>query len=141
MSDSDVGVFSNGRDRRRWSAIEKRAVVMESYKPGMNASIVARKHGISPARFYYWRKKIEEGSLVAVGSKDRVVPISKLRDVERRNEELERLLGQKTAEQARTQKDYDRVKMDYEIVKDALRIAGKKKLIPQSKLQELGNIL
>jgi putative transposase len=32
--------------RRRWSADEKAALVRETYEPGMNVSLVARKHGV-----------------------------------------------------------------------------------------------
>lgn len=141
MSRSVVSAHSCGRTRRRWSAVNKRALVMESYETGMNVSLVARKYGIGPALLYRWRKKVEEGSLIAVESNGGVVPISKFRALERKNEQLERLLGQKTAELSFAKGDYDKMKMDYDIVKDALRIAGKKKLIPQSKLQELGSIL
>jgi len=33
--------------RRRWSAAEKAAVVAESLQPGINVSMVARRHGVS----------------------------------------------------------------------------------------------
>ena len=55
-----------------------------------------------------------------------VVPISKFRDLERENEQLKRLVEQKTAELATIKGDCNKIKMDYEIVKEALRITTKK---------------
>ena len=60
MSNSEVGAFPCGRVRRRWSAVKKRALVMESYEAGMSVSLVARKYGIRPALLYRWRKKVED---------------------------------------------------------------------------------
>ena len=36
--------------RRRWSADEKATLARETYKPGMNVFLVARKHGISASQ-------------------------------------------------------------------------------------------
>lgn len=38
--------------QRRWSAAEKAALVRETYEPGMNVSLVARKHGISGSQLF-----------------------------------------------------------------------------------------
>ncbi|MFN7191891.1 MAG: transposase, partial [Rhodospirillales bacterium] len=36
--------------RRRWSPSEKVAIVQETYEPGVTVSLVARRHGLSPAQ-------------------------------------------------------------------------------------------
>ena len=46
-----------GRERRRrWSAEEKSEIVIESLRPGVSVSWVARRHGISPSQLFGWRK-------------------------------------------------------------------------------------
>ncbi len=126
MSVSGVDATSSGRVRRRWSAEEKRAMVMESYEVGKSVSIVARRYGICPSRFYYWRKQIEEGSLVAIQSNGGVVSAAKHQALERRAKNLERLLGRKAEEYAALEHEHERVKMDRDILRDAVRISGKK---------------
>lgn len=44
------------RRRRRWSAAEKAAVVAESLQPGINVSMVARRHGVSRGLLQKWRQ-------------------------------------------------------------------------------------
>ncbi len=55
-------VVETGR-RRRWSLEAKRRIVEESLVPGMTASSVARRHGISPSHLFLWRKAHREGGL------------------------------------------------------------------------------
>ena len=55
-------VVETGR-RRRWSLEAKRRIVEESLVEGMTASSVARRHGISPAHLFLWRKAHREGGL------------------------------------------------------------------------------
>lgn len=46
-----------GRERRRrWSAEEKSEIVIESLRPGVSVSWVARRHGLSPSQLFGWRK-------------------------------------------------------------------------------------
>jgi len=63
-------------EKRRWSAAEKSALMRETYEPGMNVSLVARKHGISASQLFNWRKLEQESALVAVYSGESVVPVS-----------------------------------------------------------------
>ena len=51
-------ILINGRDRRRsWSADERRAILEEPFAGGSLPSEVARRHYISTAQLYSWRKK------------------------------------------------------------------------------------
>jgi transposase-like protein len=45
-----------GKERRRWSAAEKRAIVAETIASG-SVTRVARRHGANPAMVFAWRKK------------------------------------------------------------------------------------
>lgn len=113
-------VITSVQRRRRWAPAEKKSIVMETYEPGMTVSYVARKHGIAPSQLFYWRRRMEEGAIMAVGSEEAVVPTSQLKDLEKRIRRLERLLGQKTEE--------------VECLKEAVKIAREKKLISRKPL-------
>lgn len=114
-------VITSIQRRRRWAPAEKKAVVMETYAPGMTVSYVARKHGIAPSQLFYWRRRMDEGAIMAVGSEENVVPESQMKELEKRIKRLERLLGQKTEE--------------VEILKEAVKIAREKKLISRMPLE------
>ena len=58
-------------------------------------SLVARQHGLTAAQLFKWRKAYLEGSLVAVGANETVVPASELQEAMRRTKQLEGALGRK----------------------------------------------
>ena len=66
---------------------------------------------------------MEDGALTGVGSEERVVPESQIKELELRIRQLERVLGQKT--------------LDIEILKEAVRIGREKKLISRQPLRGL----
>ena len=68
---------------------------------------------------------MEEGALTAVGSEERVVPESQVRELESKIRQLERIIGQKT--------------VDIEILKEAIRIGREKKLISRQSLVGVEN--
>jgi transposase len=104
--------------RRRWSAAEKQRLVKETLRPGMNVSLVAREHRISPSLLFRWRKLATAGALEAVGADESVVPVSDLKVLQHQVRELQRLLGKKT--------------MENEILKEATEIAREKKWLVRS---------
>lgn len=106
--------------RRRWSTAEKAALVRETYEPGMNVSLVARKHGISASQLFNWRKLDREGALVAVNAGESVVPASELAAARAQIAQLQRMLGKKT--------------MEAEILKEAVEFAREKKWIARAPL-------
>lgn len=57
-----LSVSDTGR-RRRWTLAEKTRIVEESYLPGISASEVARRHGISRSQMYEWRYRYRLGQL------------------------------------------------------------------------------
>ena len=115
-----IEVITSVERRRRWAPAEKKAVVDETYQPGMSVSYVARKHGISPSQVFYWRRRMEDGALTGIGSEEKVVAESELKKAQERIKRLERLLGQKTEE--------------VEILKEAVKIGREKKLISRQPL-------
>jgi len=110
-----VEIITSVQRRRRWTAEQKKALVLEAEQPGMSLSAVARKYEINVNQLFRWRRLMQDGALCAVGAEEEVVPASEAKELRSRVRELERLLGRKT--------------MEVEILKDALRIAREKKLI------------
>lgn len=114
-SKHQVEVITSTERRRRWSAEEKKLIVDETYLPGMNVSLIARKYAISPSQLFKWRRLMEEGALEGINSRDGVISKSQVKTLQKQIRELERLLGRKTLEN--------------EILQEALKLAQEKKLI------------
>jgi transposase len=110
-----VEVLTCSQRRRRWTAEQKKVMVLETEQPGMSVSVVARKYEVQPNQLFRWRRLFHEGALTAVRADEVLVPSSEVKELKRRIRELERMLGRKT--------------METEILKDALEIAREKKLI------------
>ena len=51
-----IEVFTGAGRRRTWPANEKAAIVAESYAPGKTVCGVARRHGLTPAQLFTWRR-------------------------------------------------------------------------------------
>ncbi len=51
-----IEVFTGTGRRRNWPADEKAAIVAESYAPGKTVCGVARRHGLTPAQLFTWRR-------------------------------------------------------------------------------------
>src|SRR3984893_17582931 len=93
-----VEVITSVQRRRRWPTAEKIRLVEETMQPGMSVSYVARRAGVAPSLLFNWRRRMLEGGLQAVQVDEDVVGTSRVRELERRVRELERLLGRKTME-------------------------------------------
>jgi transposase len=109
-----VEVITGRERRRRYTAEEKVRLVEETTRPGMTVSAIARLHGVSPSLLFGWRRRMAEGGLEAVRADEEVVPASRVRELEAKIRELERLLGRKT--------------MEAEILREALDHTRPKKL-------------
>jgi len=55
-----ITVYSGPERRRRWSEDERRLILTEAFSPGACVSEVARRHDISTALIYTWRRKLRE---------------------------------------------------------------------------------
>jgi transposase len=115
---SRVEVVTSVQRRRRWTPEQKLEIVKQTNEPGSSVSMVARQFGISAAQLFQWRKAYLQGSLMAVGANETVVPASELQEAMRRIKQLEGALGRKTLEN--------------EILKEAMDFAKAKKWIARS---------
>jgi len=115
---SRVEVVTSVQRRRRWTPEQKLEIVKQTNEPGSSVSMVARKFGITAAQLFQWRKAYLQGSLMAVGANETVVPASELQEAMRRIKQLEGALGRKTLEN--------------EILKEAVDFAKAKKWIARS---------
>ncbi len=68
-----------------------------TYLPGNTVSTVARAHGIAPSVLFRWRALDKQGSLTAIQTGESTVSAKKY---EATIEEIKRLLGQATADNA-----------------------------------------
>ena len=86
--------------RRRWSVEEKMRIVHETYAPGMSVSLVARQHGIAAKQVFAWRRLYLDSALSTIRGGEDPVPASDYRALQQLVDELQRLLGKKTVENA-----------------------------------------
>ena len=112
-----VEIITGRERRRRYSADHKLRLVEETMQPGMTVSAVTRLHGISPSLLFQWRRRMAEGGKAAIQADDDVVAAGRLRELESRIRDLERLLGRKT--------------MEVEVLREALTAARGKKPVWQ----------
>ena len=108
-----VEIITGIQRRRRHTAEEKVRLVEQTMQPGMTVSAVARLYGVVPSLLFQWRRRMSEGGQEAVRADEEVVPLSRVRELENRFRELERLLGRKT--------------METEILREALEAVRPKK--------------
>lgn len=86
------------RRHRRFSVEEKRQILEQMLRPGVNISRLAREHRTSPGLLFRWRKRAREGSLIPIEDGGSIALLSQVRTLEEQVRQLERLLGKKTAE-------------------------------------------
>lgn len=110
---SRVEVITSVQRRRRWTVAEKIRLVEEAMQPGFSVSYVARRAGIAPSQLFAWKRRMLEGGTTAVQADDDVVAAARVRELEKRVRDLERMLGRKT--------------MEAEILREALELAAPKK--------------
>ena len=113
-----VDVVTSVQRRGRWTPEQKLEIVKQTNEPASSVSMVARQFGITAAQLFQWRKAYLQGSLMAVGANETVVPASELQEAMRRIKQLEGALGRKTLEN--------------EILKEAVDFAKAKKWIARS---------
>jgi len=55
-----ITVFTGPERRRRWSDEERLQILTEAFSPGACVAEVCRRHDISSALIYTWRRKLRE---------------------------------------------------------------------------------
>ena len=93
-----VEVVSSVHLRRRWTLEQKLEIIKQINEIVGSVSLVARQHVLTANQLIQWRKAYLEGSSVAVGANETVVPASELQEAMRRIKQLEGALGRKTLE-------------------------------------------
>jgi transposase-like protein len=98
----------NGQ-RRRFSALEKVAILREHFLDHVPVSEVCQKHGLNPTMFYRWQKEFfEKGAMVFEGSPQR--PGRQVQQLEARAEALQAKLVRKDEVIAELLEDHVRLK-------------------------------
>ena len=115
-----IEVITGVQRRRRWTPEQKLELVKQTFEAGMTVSMVARQAGIAATQLFQWKKAYSEGSLVAVGANEPVVPASEMVEALKRIKQLEGALGRKTLEN--------------EILKEAVEYGKARKWIARSPL-------
>ena len=69
-----IEVFTGAGWRRNWPVDEKAAIVAESYGPGRTVCGVARRHGLTPAQLFTWRRLARRARLPVQEPPVRFVP-------------------------------------------------------------------
>ena len=78
--------------RRKWSAEQKLAMIIQGLKANISVSELCREHGISQVQYYKWRDQFLEGAkerLSSKRSKNGTPDQTKIK-------QLERIIGQQT---------------------------------------------
>jgi transposase len=63
-----ITVFSGPERRRRWSDEERLQILTEAFSPGACVAEVCRRHDVSTALIYTWRRKLREASIDAMAA-------------------------------------------------------------------------
>lgn len=69
-----VMVFSGPERRRRWSEEERLRILSEAFAPGACVADVCRRHSISSALIYTWRRKLLDASAAQEASVPKALP-------------------------------------------------------------------
>ena len=89
-----MGDFSRKADGRRVFTSEFKRTTVERIRGGATTvAEVAREMDIQPTVIRRWIKLSEGGSTAAVQAGESVVPVSRVRDLEKQVRELQRLVG------------------------------------------------
>ena len=93
----------DGRSRkRRWPAEQKLAVLQE-WKNGVPLEEICRKYALNAAQMYRWKRSLEQG----LKESGEMAPRSQVVGLQKRVEELERVLGRKALEVEVLKKTYE----------------------------------
>jgi transposase len=73
-----VEVVTSVQRRRRWTPEQKLEIVKQINEPGCSVSMLSSQFIITATHLFQWRKAYLQGSLMAVGANETVVPASEL---------------------------------------------------------------
>src|SRR5258705_13829482 len=92
-----MGEYPRKADGRRVFSVEfKRATVQRITSGKKTLAELSRELEISPGVLRNWMRLVEGGGTTAVAAGEEVVPISRVRELEKQVKELQRLVGKQT---------------------------------------------
>ena len=92
-----MGELARKADGRRvFTADFKRAALARLQSDGTTVAALSRELGILPTVIRRWIKLAEGGSTTAMQAGEEVVPISRVRELEKQVRDLQRLVGKQT---------------------------------------------
>jgi transposase-like protein len=86
------------KKRRHWPLLKKINIVEETKNSNATVCSVARKHEISPNLLSLWRRLDKEGKLKVFNEEEEVVPVSAVKHLQTRIQDLERIIEKKKKE-------------------------------------------
>ncbi len=84
-----------GKQRKTWTVEQKLTMILAALREEQSIAALARQHGVSEQQIYRWKAQFLEGGRQALG---RVKAPSADRHLHSENEQLKKLLGEKTLE-------------------------------------------
>ncbi len=92
--ETGVKPVQSGRGRRgRWPSEQKLAMLQE-WRSGVPLEEVCRKYGVNAALLYRWKRSLDQG----LKESGELIPKSQVATLQRRIDDLERVLGRKALE-------------------------------------------
>jgi len=82
--------------KKSWSPEQKQKIILAGLKNDMSVAELCRRHGVSDAMYYKWKKTFFESGLNGLKSNGKVS--SAEASLQRENEELKALIGELTVE-------------------------------------------
>jgi transposase len=82
--------------KKKWSPEQKQKIVLAGLKNEMSIAELCRRHGVSDALYYKWKKTFLESGLNGLKSNGKVT--SGEAALQRENEDLKALIGELTVE-------------------------------------------
>jgi len=82
--------------KKKWSPEQKQKIVLAGLRNEMSVAELCRRHGVSDAMYYKWKKAFLESGLNGLKSNGKVT--SGEAALQRENEDLKALIGELTVE-------------------------------------------
>jgi transposase len=91
MEPDSKPVLKHPRHRR---LLEQKLSLLQEWRNGLPLEEVCRRHGVSAAQMYKWRRDLERG----LADRGELIPKSQVTALQKRNDELEKALGRSSLE-------------------------------------------
>jgi transposase len=89
-----VNPVRDGRGHQRLSSAEQKLTVLQEWQTGIPLEEICRKYAVNAAQMYKWKRSLDQ----ELKDSGEMVPKSHVLGLQKRVEELERVLGRKALE-------------------------------------------